>query len=122
MTLATSVLFFLRAEFEVQEVTTGQTAIYRFEGFGPSPGLAAGVTFSGPWNDFTTSVPLTVRDLAGHGEIDGVSDGKGLDWTGVFLNPLRCGSIRFWNFQTGRGISMGIGAARGDFILSPLAP
>ncbi|HXI28162.1 MAG TPA: hypothetical protein VNG89_07065, partial [Vicinamibacterales bacterium] len=64
MTFATSVLFFLRAEFEVQDVTTGQTAIYRFEGFGPSPGLAAGVTFSGPWNDFTTSVPLTGRDRA----------------------------------------------------------
>ena len=125
MTSAVSYEVFLTADFEIEDVVNHQTDTYRLEGIGPSLAplpVPGGVTFSGPWNDFRTSSAMTVRDFGGRAEMDSVSDSKHLDWTGFVLSPVRCRSVHFWRFRTGRSEGLGVSVVRGSFFRHAVLP
>ncbi|MCM5680442.1 OmpA family protein [Schlegelella sp. S2-27] len=106
------------ANFEIED-EHGNRQGYRFIGTGLSIGLPASVTFTGPWNAFTTRRPHTVRDFAGEAEINGLTDGKHLNWTLVALRPVAAHGVVFWSFQTGTSVSFGLSVMRGRFFIFP---
>ena len=107
------------AAFEILEMVSRASSIYRFIGSGGSigPNLPTWIpsqsgTITGEWNRFQTPSPLQVTEFEGLLEIDTLSSfpARDTNLTSFFLHPRAIwGHIYIWNFKTGPGLSLSAG-------------
>jgi hypothetical protein len=86
--------------FDIHDLTNGLICVYNYVGLSESIGLPASASFRGPWNPFTTRVPMQVQNFGGLA----CSAGGGVGDTGVtglIIRPLFGMPIEIVPFQTG---------------------
>ena len=112
--------------FHIWDVTNSVSGIYHYEGggFGKGFKLSVSCTLKGPWNDMTTTGPMSVDEFGGAARW---TSGGAAFWTWNYLNlmalPRRIATApRSMSLQTGFTVGLGVGSSVGALILLSAGP
>ena len=112
--------------FHIWDVKNAVSGIYHYEGggFGKGFKLSVSCTLEGPWNDMTTTGPISVDEFSGAARW---TSGGAAAWTWNYLNVMAlprsiATAPRSMSIQTGFTVGAGVGSSVGELILLSAGP